>query len=104
MDENTHKQRESPEEIAALLDAVSDKLPKLIKNLLDSLYSPEAGMKMGKAVAEFRKALVEGGIPDAEATEMTKQYLSTLSLLSRESGKIKYKKEEKESTEEDNKE
>jgi hypothetical protein len=33
---------------------------------------------MGKAVAEFRKALVEGGIPEEEAMEMTRQYLATL--------------------------
>lgn len=102
MDESKHRRIESPEEIAALLEAVSDKLPKLVEKLLDSLYSPEAGMKMGRAAAEFRKALVEGGIPEAEATEMTKQYLATMSLLSRETGqKFKVKTKEKESEEDD---
>jgi hypothetical protein len=28
--------------------------------------------------AEFRKALVEGGIPEEEAMDMTRQYLATL--------------------------
>jgi hypothetical protein len=33
---------------------------------------------MGKAVAEFRKSLIEGGIPEDEAMEMTRKYLGTL--------------------------
>lgn len=78
-----HREDIPVEEITALLDAVNTRLPSLIKNLLDSLYSPEAATKMGKAVADFRKALLDGGIPEAEAMEMTKQYLSTLNVISR---------------------
>jgi hypothetical protein len=33
---------------------------------------------MGKAVSEFRKSLIEGGIPEDEAMEMTRKYLGTL--------------------------
>ncbi len=38
---------------------------------------------MGKAVADFRKSLIEGGIPEAEAMEMTKDYLGTLTSWSK---------------------
>jgi hypothetical protein len=69
---------ESPEEIAAIFDAISDKVPSMIRGLLDSLFSPEAAANMGKAVAEFRKTLIEGGIPEDEAMAMTREYLRTL--------------------------
>lgn len=66
------------EDIAEILETVSTQLPGLIKGLLDSLFSPEAAANMGRAVAEFRKSLIEGGIPEDEAMAMTKEYLSTL--------------------------
>ncbi|MBN1683630.1 hypothetical protein JW865_08785 [Candidatus Bathyarchaeota archaeon] len=104
MDEHEHKRHREDipvEEITALLDAVNTRLPSLIKNLLDSLYSPEAATKMGKAVADFRKALIDGGIPEAEAMEMTKQYLSTLNLISRSANGKGFRMEKEKKDEEE---
>ncbi|GAG23261.1 unnamed protein product, partial [marine sediment metagenome] len=47
------------------------------------LFSVEAASNMGKAVAEFRKNLIEGGIPEEEAMEMTRDYLGTLTSWSK---------------------
>lgn len=66
------------EDIAEIMEIVSTQLPGLIRGILDSFFSPEAAANMGKAVAEFRKSLIEGGIPEDEATAMTREYLSTL--------------------------
>ena len=65
-------------EIAEIFETLSTKLPEMLNGILGSLFSPEAASNMGKAVAEFRKSLIEGGIPEEEAMEMTRKYLGTL--------------------------
>ena len=72
----------SPKEIAEMMDMVSDKIPTLIRGVLDSLFSPEAAANIGKSVAVFRKSLIEGGIGESEAQEMTREYLGTLTRWS----------------------
>ena len=76
------REKMDPKEIAEMLDSISTKIPTMIKGVMESFYSPETATQMGRAVAEFRKALIEGGIPEADAMEMTKQYLSTLTNIS----------------------
>ena len=76
--ERRRRHKEDPEDIAMIFDTLSTKIPEMIRGILGSLFSPEAAANMGKAVAEFRKTLVEGGIPEDEAMEMTRQYLATL--------------------------
>jgi hypothetical protein len=68
-------------EIGALLDEVSTKIPKLITGLLDTLYSPEAGKKMGQAVGAMYKELTESGIPEKEALEMAKDYMASVKSM-----------------------
>ena len=73
----------NPEDIASIMEAVSTQLPWMIKGILDSFFSPEAAANIAKAVAEFRKNLIEGGIPEDEAMSMTREYLSTLTNWSK---------------------
>lgn len=65
-------------EIGELLDQVSTKIPKLINGIMDSMYSAEAGKKMGQAVGSFYKELLEAGIPQDEALKMAKDYVLSL--------------------------
>ena len=65
-------------EISELLDAVSTKTPSLLSGMRDTLYSAEAGAKMGQAVGHFYKELVEAGIPSEEALKMTKDYMASI--------------------------
>lgn len=69
---------ESPEDLAEILDTVSEKVPKMIKGLIDSFFSPEAAQNMAKSIAEFRKTLIESGIPEEEAMAMTREYMATV--------------------------
>lgn len=71
-----------PEEISALLAAVSKEIPGLVKGILDAFFSPQAAADLGKAVAAFYKNLREGGIPEDQALAMTKDYLGTLTKWS----------------------
>jgi hypothetical protein len=69
---------ESPEEIGALLEVVSEKVPSMIKGIMESFFSPQAAANVAKSVTEFRKTLIEGGISEEEAMKMTREYLRTL--------------------------
>ncbi len=73
-----HRSFESPEEIGALLEVVSDKVPSMIKGIMESFFSPQAAANVAKSVTEFRKTLIEGGISEEEAMDMTREYLRTL--------------------------
>jgi hypothetical protein len=77
-DRKRHSHKDA-EEVAEIFETLSTKIPSMIRGIIDSLFSPEAAANMGKAVVEFRKSLIEGGIPEEEAMKMTQQYLSTLS-------------------------
>ena len=61
-------------ELEEMLDVVSKKVPKLIRELVGTLYSPESGANMGQAVGAFYKGLVESGLPADVAVEMAKEY------------------------------
>ena len=65
-------------EIGQLLDEVSGKVPKLVNGLLDTIYSPEAGKKMGQSIGNFYNELVLGGIPKEEALKLAKDYMLSI--------------------------
>jgi hypothetical protein len=94
-----HKGFDSPEDIAEIFEVISDKVPTMIRGIIESFFSPDAAANMGKAVAEFRRTLIEGGISEEEAMEMTREYLRTLTNwqgMMREAriGSHRYKSEE----------
>ena len=68
-------------EIGELLDEVSTKVPQLITNLLDTLYSPEAGKKMGQSVGSLYKELIDSGIPADDALSMAKEYMASMKAM-----------------------
>jgi len=84
-DEKEKKREKSPkeeaEEVKEILGAVSTEVPALIKNILASIFSEEAGRNMGKAAAAFYKELKDGGMPNDVALKMTEDYMSTFTNL-----------------------
>lgn len=69
------------EEVKEILSAVSTQIPALIKSLLASVFSEEAGRNMGKAAAAYYKELKEGGMPEDVAVKMTEDYMKTFTSL-----------------------
>lgn len=63
-------------EIGELLEIVSARVPALLKELLATLYSEEAGTNLGKSIGIFYKQLLDAGIPADEALKMTKDYMN----------------------------
>jgi hypothetical protein len=73
--------KEEAEEVKEILSAVSTQVPALIKSVLASVFSEEAGRNMGKAAAAYYKELKESGMPDDVAVKMTEDYMKTFTSL-----------------------
>jgi hypothetical protein len=69
------------QEIGELFDTIIEKLPRVFNALRESIYSAEAGKDMGDAVGSFYKGLVDKGVPENKAMELTMEYLETLKSI-----------------------
>ena len=69
-----------PEKIKEILDVISEKVPGLLKELSNLLYSPQSAKQYAEAAAIFYKELKNAGMSEEQAYELTSQYLSTLNL------------------------
>ncbi|OYT49662.1 hypothetical protein B6U79_01420 [Candidatus Bathyarchaeota archaeon ex4484_231] len=65
------------EELHQVLKTVSEMVPNLIKGIMNSIFSAEAGKNMGAAAANFYKELKAAGIPEDVAVKMTQDYVKT---------------------------
>ena len=68
------------DKIKEILDVVTEKVPGLIKELSSLLYSPESSKNFASSAAIFYKELKGAGMNEEQAFDLTKQYMSTLSL------------------------
>jgi hypothetical protein len=78
--EHKHEKME-PENIKEILGVVSSEIPSMIKSILSSVFSEEAGRNMGKAAAAYYKELKDGGLPEQVAVKMTEEYMRTFTSL-----------------------
>jgi len=77
-EEKPKRVNEDVEELTQVLDVVSDRIPRLITALRDTIYSEAAGREMGKAVGAFYRELIQAGIEPREALSMARSYISAL--------------------------
>jgi hypothetical protein len=75
------EKKKDVEELKEVLSVVSKEVPSLIKSIVASVFSEEAGRDMGKAAAAFYKELKEAGIPEETAVKMTENYISVFTSL-----------------------
>jgi len=75
------EEKEDIEELREVLSVVSKEVPALIKGIIASVFSEEAGRDMGRAAAAFYKELKEAGMPNDVAVKMTEGYISTFTSL-----------------------
>ncbi len=60
---------------------LGDKVPALLRGVIDILYSPEAGRRIGQSAGAFYKELTEAGIPPDRALQLAEAYLAPLRML-----------------------
>jgi hypothetical protein len=80
MNMNEHNGMPDAEKIKEILDVVSEKIPGLLKQLSELLYGPKSAKQFAEAAAIFYKELKNAGMTDAQAFDLTRQYMSTLNL------------------------
>jgi hypothetical protein len=78
--EGKHEKME-PENIKEILSVVSSEIPTMIKSILSSVFSEEAGRNMGKAAAAYYKELKDGRLPEPVAVKMTEEYMRTFTSI-----------------------
>jgi hypothetical protein len=67
------------EEVKEILDAVSDKVPKLLNDITEALFSAEKAEQFGASVAKFYKSLIEAGMDPDQAFELTQKFMDSSS-------------------------
>ncbi len=81
----SHEERKDkkmdPENVKELLSVVSTEIPTMIKSIMSSVFSEEAGRNMGKAAAAYYKELKTGGLPDEVAVKLTQEYMQTFTNI-----------------------
>jgi hypothetical protein len=70
--------REIASVLPELFGALNESIPKLISGLIGSVYSPETAGNMATAIGQFYSKLVEEGIPEDVALDMTKKFVGAL--------------------------
>lgn len=79
--EKKKEEKEDVEELKEVFSVLSKEVPSLIKSIVGSVFSEEAGRDMGKAAAAFYKELKEAGMPEETAVKMTENYISVFTSL-----------------------
>lgn len=85
MSTEAKERSEDVEELRGVLSAVADFVREIrepLKELLDTLISMVKGSTLGEDVGTFYNKLIEQGVPQDLATELTRKYMeSRVSIL-----------------------
>lgn len=65
---------------------MSSKLPALLKEVFQILYSEEGAATMSKAIATFYKNLLDTGMNKDDAMLLTQEYMATLKSMTSQFG------------------
>ena len=66
-----------PENLKEILSVVSTEVPAMLKSIVSTVFSEEAGRNMGRAAAAYYKELKAGGLPEEVAVKLTQEYMQT---------------------------
>lgn len=83
---NTEKSIDA-RELSDILDTVGEKAPRILRDIMNALYSKEAGTNMGQAIGAFYNELLAAGIPQDAALKMAKEFSFSLKDIKFDSGK-----------------
>ena len=76
-------------ELKEVLDTVSEKIPNLIKGILETIYSPQSGKQVGETIGNLYKELINSGMPKEDAIEISKDYLKFIKEFKDFNGEFK---------------
>lgn len=63
------------QEVADILSAVSEHVPKLLSEITEALFSAEKSEAFAESVAKFYKSLIDAGMDEEKAFELTQKFM-----------------------------
>lgn len=76
MSDNKH----DAEELREVLGVVSTEIPKLLESISNMIYNKDNAENFGKSVAVFYKQMVDAGMDQKQAFELTQKYMTNFSM------------------------
>jgi len=67
------------QEVSEILAAVSEHVPKLLNEITEALFSAEKSEAFGEAVAKFYKSMIDAGMDEEKAFELTQKFMDSSS-------------------------
>jgi len=79
MSENENDSHGDAKEVKEILEAVSQTVPKLLNEITEALFSAEKSEAFGMAVAKFYKSMIDAGMDEDKAFELTNKFMDSSS-------------------------
>jgi len=67
-------------ELKEILGVVSTEIPKLLESISNMIYNKDNAENFGKSVAAFYKQMVDSGMDQKQAFELTQKYMANFSM------------------------
>jgi hypothetical protein len=80
MNMSKNNEMPDPEELKQMFKVLSESVPELLDKITKVLYDAQGGEKFGSSVAAFFKTLKDAGMSNEQAFQLTKEYMSNMSL------------------------
>jgi hypothetical protein len=77
--EHDHHGSTDAKEVKEILEAVSATVPKLLNEITEALFSAEKSEAFGTAVAKFYKSMIDAGMNEERAFELTEKFMDSSS-------------------------
>ncbi|MEW5937088.1 MAG: hypothetical protein AB1665_04620 [Candidatus Thermoplasmatota archaeon] len=65
------------EEVREILDVVAEKVPQLLNEITDALFSAEKAEQFGESVAKFYKSMIGSGMSQEQAFQLTEKFMES---------------------------
>lgn len=73
-------EKHDAEELKEVLNVVSTEIPKLLESISNMIYNKDNAENFGKSVAVFYKQMVDAGMDQKQAFELTQKYMANFSM------------------------
>ncbi len=71
------KDEDDIEEFKEVMRTINETVPRLIKSIVEAIYSTQSAEEFGKQVANFYKAMIDAGMDKEQAYQLTKEFMES---------------------------
>ncbi len=79
-DEECDEHGTDAQEVKEILQVISTEIPKLLDSVSKMIYNKENAENMGRSVALFYKQLIEAGMDEDKAADLTEKFMMSTSI------------------------